>query len=91
MFTLIENGEVYGPDALGVTSVLLADSKICKVGKIDTKALDQLDLPLEVIDAKGCVVTPGFIDPHQHLLGGSGEEGFSSQTPEMLRRYGHWR
>jgi beta-aspartyl-dipeptidase (metallo-type) len=36
-----------------------------------------------VIDASGCVVTPGFIDPYQHLLGGSGEEGFSSQTPEI--------
>lgn len=29
------------------------------------------------------IVTPGFIDPHQHLLGGSGEDGFSSQTPEI--------
>jgi beta-aspartyl-dipeptidase (metallo-type) len=28
-------------------------------------------------------VTPGFIDPHEHLLGGSGEEGFATQTPEI--------
>jgi beta-aspartyl-dipeptidase (metallo-type) len=28
-------------------------------------------------------VTPGLIDPHQHLLGGSGEAGFSTQTPEI--------
>jgi beta-aspartyl-dipeptidase (metallo-type) len=34
-----------------------------------------------VIDATGCVLTPGIVDPHQHLLGGSGEKGFSSQTP----------
>ncbi len=71
MFTLIENGDVYGPDALGQNSVLLADSKICKVGEVNMKALEELDFPVEVIDAKGCVVTPGFIDPHQHLLGGS--------------------
>jgi len=28
-------------------------------------------------------VTPGFIDPHEHLLGVSGEEGFATQTPEI--------
>jgi beta-aspartyl-dipeptidase (metallo-type) len=36
-----------------------------------------------VIDAANCIVTPGFIDPHEHLLGGSGEKGFSTQTPEI--------
>ncbi|HEX6719720.1 MAG TPA: hypothetical protein VF088_21625 [Pyrinomonadaceae bacterium] len=59
MFTLIENGEVYGPEPLGHTSVLLANSKICKVGEVDATILERLDLPLEVIDASGCVVTPG--------------------------------
>src|SRR5204863_4019482 len=60
-----------------------ADTAIQKVGKIDARVLDQLGLSVEVIDAAGCFVTPGLIDPHQHLLGGSGEEGFSSQTPEI--------
>ncbi len=83
MFTLIENGEVYAPEPMGQTSVLLADSTIVKVGEVDAGVLDQLGLPVEVIDATGCFVTPGLIDPHQHLLGGSGEEGFSSQTPEI--------
>src|SRR5215203_2655055 len=83
MFTLIENGEVYGPEPLGRTSVLLADSTILKVGDVDARKLEELDLPVEVIDASDCFVTPGLIDPHEHLLGGSGEEGFSSQTPEI--------
>jgi beta-aspartyl-dipeptidase (metallo-type) len=83
MFTLIENGEVYGPEPLGRTSVLLADTAIQKIGDVDARVLDQLGLPVETIDASGCFVTPGLIDPHQHLLGGSGEEGFSSQTPEI--------
>ena len=83
MFTLIENGEVYGPEPLGLASVLLSDGTILKIGDVDRAVLDKLDLPVDVIDASGCIVTPGIIDPHQHLLGGSGEEGFSSQTPEI--------
>jgi imidazolonepropionase-like amidohydrolase len=83
MFTLIENGDVYGPEPLGRDSVLLSGNTILKIGEVDTSALEKLGLPVEVIDASGCIVTPGFIDPHQHLLGGSGEEGFSSQTPEV--------
>lgn len=83
MFTLIKNGEVYGPEPLGQTSVLLTDSSICKIGEVDESALERLGLPVDVIDAARCVVTPEFIDPHEHLLGGSGEEGFSSQTPEI--------
>jgi beta-aspartyl-dipeptidase (metallo-type) len=83
MFTLIENGEVYAPEPIGRTSVLLCDSTILKIGEIDGRKLAQLDLPVDVIDASGCFVTPALIDPHEHLLGGSGEEGFSSQTPEI--------
>ena len=83
MFTLIENGDVYSPEPLGRVSVLLNGSSILKIGEVDASALEKLGLPLEVIDASGCIVTPGFIDPHQHLLGGSGEEGFSSQTPDI--------
>ena len=83
MFTLIQNGEVYGPEPLGLAFVLLSDGTILKIGDVDRWALDKLGLPVEVIDASGCIVTPGIIDPHQHLLGGSGEEGFSSQTPEI--------
>src|SRR5215217_9017146 len=68
---------------MGRASVLLCETVILKIGDIDARALDELDLPVEVIDASDCFVTPGLIDPHQHLLGGSGEEGFSSQTPEI--------
>lgn len=42
-----------------------------------------MHVPLDVIDAADCIVVPGFINPHQHILGGSGEKGFASQTPEI--------
>jgi beta-aspartyl-dipeptidase (metallo-type) len=38
------------------------------------------------VDATGCIVVPGFIDPHQHLLGGSGEGSLALQTPELFLR-----
>ena len=83
MFTLIENGEVFAPEHLGSPTVLLAHDKIVKIGEISKDDVKALGVEVETIDASGCYVTPGFIDPHQHLLGGSGEKGFASQTPEI--------
>jgi beta-aspartyl-dipeptidase (metallo-type) len=83
MLTLIENAEIVAPEAMGQQSLLIVNDKIEKIGKISRSAIDKLHLDLEVIDAGDCLITPGFIDPHEHLLGGSGEKGFSSQTPEV--------
>jgi beta-aspartyl-dipeptidase (metallo-type) len=83
MLTLIQNGEVYDPTPVGQASVLLLDGKIGQIGEIDHAAVEALGLELDVIDAEGCLVVPGLIDPHEHLLGGSGEKGFSTQSPEI--------
>ena len=84
MHTLIENGEVLAPRPLGRCSVLLAGAHIAAVGRVSRAALESLGVEHEVVDAEGCLVTPGWIDPHVHLLGGSGEEGFSTQSPEFF-------
>jgi len=83
MLTLIKDGDVYDPRPRGRTSILLVDGKIGRIGKIDQAAVEQLGLEFQVIDAEGCLVTPGLFDPHEHLLGGSGEDGFSTQSPEI--------
>ena len=83
MLTLIENGDVYAPEHLGEQSILLVDGKIGRIGEIDRDAVEALGIEVDVIDASDCYVCPGFIDPHEHLLGGSGEEGFATQTPEI--------
>src|SRR3954470_22062831 len=83
MLLLIEGGEVYAPEPRGRASVLVGGGKVLAVGKVDRKAVERLDPDYYVIDAAGRGVTPGVIDPHEHLLGGSGEGGFSAQTPEI--------
>ena len=81
MLTVIENGELYAPERRGQQNLLLVNGKIGKVGPVDLGAIERLGVEFRTIDASGCIVAPGFIDPHEHLLGGSGEDGFSTQTP----------
>lgn len=83
MLTLIEDGELYAPAPIGRHAILIAGEKILKIGQIERGAVEALDIEFEIIDAANCFVVPGFIDPHQHLLGGSGENGFATQTPEI--------
>jgi len=83
MLTLIENAEVYAPVLKGRQSILLLDGRIGAVGPVDRRAVETLGVEHEVLDATDCLAVPGFIDPHEHLLGGSGEQGFASQTPPV--------
>jgi beta-aspartyl-dipeptidase (metallo-type) len=81
---LIERGELFAPDPRGVQSVLVVDSKVLRIGAVDRRTLDGLGVEYAVIDASDGYVVPGFVDPHEHLLGGSGEGGLSLQTPELF-------
>ncbi|UOF02906.1 amidohydrolase family protein [Bdellovibrio reynosensis] len=79
---LIEGGEVFSPEPKGELNVLVGTEKIIHVGAYkDISALKLIDQDLETLDARNCYVIPGLIDPHEHLSGGSGEDGFSTQTP----------
>jgi beta-aspartyl-dipeptidase (metallo-type) len=84
VITLIENAQVYAPSPLGRQSVLLLNGHIDKIGPVARRDVEKLGVEWEVIDAGGCLVCPGLIDPHQHILGGSGEKGFRSMTPEIF-------
>ncbi|HEV7923482.1 MAG TPA: amidohydrolase family protein [Thermoanaerobaculia bacterium] len=79
---LVENAEVFAPAPLGRRSLLLAGGSIEAVG-VDGGVLARCGIELETLDAAGCLAMPGLIDPHAHLIGGSGEQGFASQTPEL--------
>lgn len=82
MITVIKNAEVYTPGYLGKKIVVLAGGKIEGV-------FDKIDIPnnfvdIKVIDAEGKLLLPGFIDSHVHILGGGGEGGFKTRTPEIM-------
>ena len=58
---IIENGTLVTPDGLVSASLAMDGGKIVKIGEILPGDGD------EVIDAKDCLVYPGFIDGHTHL------------------------
>ena len=81
MLTLIKNGEVYTPEYIGKKDILLVGKQI---GFIE----DKIDNPshfveMKVIDANNRIIVPGFIDAHVHIIGGGGEGGFKTRTPEI--------
>lgn len=81
MIKIIKNAEVYAPDYLGKKDVLLIGSKIAAIDNnisIELKGL----VEVKEIDGEGKKLVPGFIDSHVHLLGGGGEGGFATRTPE---------
>jgi beta-aspartyl-dipeptidase (metallo-type) len=83
---IVENGEAFGPGPAGRASVIVGGGRILAVGRFSAREIASSGLSVETLDAAGCIVTPGLIDPHEHLTGGSGERGFASQTPEIFFR-----
>jgi beta-aspartyl-dipeptidase (metallo-type) len=81
VFVLIKEGDVHAPEPRGIRDILV-------VGRIIARIAERIDLPndfpVQVISAKGKLVLPGFVDLHVHLLGGGGEGGFRTRTPEMI-------
>ncbi len=82
MLKLIKNGEIYDPRYIGKGDVLLCGDKVALI----EQHIEPFSSPLalEVIDAAGMKVVPGFIDQHVHFTGGGGEGGPVTRTPEIM-------
>lgn len=78
---LFKNAHIISPQDSGVMDVLVAGHQIAALG-IDLETGNS-NLPVEVIDASDCYLVPGFVDSLVHFIGGGGEGGFASRTPEM--------
>lgn len=80
-FTLLKGAQVLSPENLGVQDILIAGNKIAAIGVSLNKPEGY---ECEVIDLAKMTLMPGLIDSHVHLIGGGGEGGFSTRTPEVL-------
>ncbi|ONI45492.1 beta-aspartyl-peptidase [Candidatus Epulonipiscioides gigas] len=79
---LIKNATIYNPDFMGINDILVAGDKIISVEQnieLNTNALE-----IEIIDANDKIIIPGYIDQHVHVIGGGGEDGPHSRTPEVV-------
>lgn len=81
MVTIIRNADVYAPEHLGRTDVLLLGGTIAAVGE-NLKADFGGAVKVTELDGSELILTPGLIDGHEHIMGGGGEGGFHTRTPE---------
>jgi beta-aspartyl-dipeptidase (metallo-type) len=79
MLTLIRNAHVFAPSPLGICDVLVAGGKLAAMGPAIELSGDAVD----VVDATGKWLLPGFVDALTHPCGGGGEGGFGNRTGEV--------
>ena len=78
MKTVIKNGQLLDNNEFKQVDIEIEGKIITKIGE---------NLPIdgcEVIDAKGLLVTPGFIDLHVHLREPGGEHKETIETGTLL-------
>lgn len=78
---LIKNADLYAPEHLGLNDILIVNDKIAQINKNITVPND---FHAKVLDAQGRKVVPGYVDQHVHIIGGGGESGPYSRTPEIF-------
>ena len=79
MLLLIKNADVYTPEPAGRCDLLVGGGKILAMEP-------DIRIPrkyCEVIEARNFKAVPGFIDGHVHIMGGGGEGGFATRTPDL--------
>ncbi len=81
MLKLLKNADVYAPEHIGKRDILITADKIGYIkDSIDIGSTIEID----IIDVNGKILVPGFIDSHVHIVGGGGEGGYKSRTPEIM-------
>ncbi|HEY8541323.1 MAG TPA: beta-aspartyl-peptidase, partial [Pseudothermotoga sp.] len=80
MIKIIKNVEIFSPQPLGRKDILIANDKILAIE--ENIVLNSRHV--QIIDGSNKIAVPGFIDSHVHIIGGGGEGGFKTRTPELI-------
>lgn len=79
---LVRNADLYAPEHLGIRDILIVGERVLAVARhLEDPWIG--GVPAEVLDAAGRRVIPGYVDQHVHIIGGGGEAGPYSRTPEV--------
>ena len=81
MISIIKGCTVYSPDYIGKKDILIAGGKI--EGIYDPVEYEDNFFDIQIINAQDKIMFPGFIDCHVHIMGGGGEGGYHTRTPEI--------
>jgi beta-aspartyl-dipeptidase (metallo-type) len=76
---LLRNVDTFTPAPAGRTDILIAGGRIIRV----EAGLSVPDGFCDVVEGSRWLAVPGFIDGHVHLMGGGGEGGYATRTPEL--------
>ena len=85
MVTLIQGGHLYGPEDLGHQDLLVVNGKIERIAA-GIKGAKEIFPEMEVVNASGKLIFPGFIDQHVHIIGGGGSGGPLTRAKEVYFR-----
>lgn len=81
MINILKNIEVYSPEYLGKKDIVIEGDKF--QGIYDNINIPKDFIKINIIDCNNKIMFPGFIDCHVHIIGGGGEGGFTTRTPEI--------
>lgn len=82
MFKILKGGTVLSPEDLGRKDLLIAGNVVANITDSINPSPEYGEV--DVIDVEGKYVVPGFVDQHEHIIGGGGEAGYASRTPEVM-------
>ncbi len=80
--SIIRNARILSPRDRGVGTVVTVNGRIAHIGAGDVSIPDFF-APIREYDVQGDYLVPGLIDGHVHILGGGGEGGPATRTPEI--------
>ena len=80
MLTLIRQAQLFTPQPAGLKDLLIGGGQVLA---IEDNLSIETNADINVIDAQGHILAPGFVDSLVHISGGGGEAGFASRTPQM--------